>query len=232
MLFIAFVARLSHAQTNTSNLFVNSTENIVRLDFTNGTPQVSYTGFGSGASIGEGIAHVEDADGRVIIMVNSSGIYDRDGMLMPASAGILAHPSSTEIVICKRPASQHEYYVIYNNQLCSSVYYTVVDLSKRNGKGDVTVLNRIVDDQFQYAEGLEIVTVPCSDELVLLAYRCYTGIVKFRITSAGFSSPELIHALNTNNHGGRGELDYHKGKLGYAITFANKAFLADLKDDK
>jgi gliding motility-associated-like protein len=210
-----------------NNLFVNSTENIVRLDYSSTPPTVTYLGFGSGATIGEGIAHIENSQGEVILLVNSSGVYDRDGNKMPGSNGIFAHPSSTEIVICRKPGSEQLFYVIYNNQLCSSLFYSLVDLSKRNGLGDVVELNKVIDNQNQYAEGLEIVTIPCSSDYYLLSYRCYTGITKTRITANGFSQPELIYALNTGNHGGRGELDYHRGRIGYAITFKNKAFVAD-----
>jgi gliding motility-associated-like protein len=215
------------AQTRINNLFVNSTENILRLDFSKTDPIFSYTGFGSGASIGEGIAHIENDKGQVIILVNSSGIYDLNGNQMPGSTGILAHPSSTEIVICRKPLSSNLFFVIYNNQLCSSLFYSVVDINKRNGLGDVIELNKSLDDKSQYAEGLEIVKVPCSNNFLLLAYQCYSGFVKFEITPEGFSIPQVIYRMTANPFGGRGELDYRKGKLGYGMTFSNKAFLAD-----
>jgi len=227
ILSLVFLPFIAMSQGTINNLFVNSIDNIVRLDFSNGDPTLSYLGFGSGAGIGEGIAHVEDASGQAVILVNSSGVYDRSGTKMPGSTGILAHPSSTEIVICRKPGSPGLYYVIYNNQLCSSLMYSVVDLSKRNGLGDVIELNRTLDPGNSYAEGLEIIGIPCSMNFILVAYRCYQGLVKFEITPDGFTPSKLIQPLNTNNHGGRGELDYRKGKLGYGITFTNKGFFAD-----
>jgi hypothetical protein len=159
------------AQSVINNLFVNSTENIVRVNFSQSSPNVSYMGFGSGATIGEGIAHIEDENGDVILLVNSSGVYGHDGIKMPGSNGIFAHPSSSEIVICRKPGSEKLFYIIYNNQLCSSLYYSVVDLSLRGGLGDVVELNQVLDNQHPYAEGLEIVTIPCSNDFYLLSYR-------------------------------------------------------------
>jgi CHU_C Type IX secretion signal domain len=224
--YIFFIPAVQ-SQTKLTNLFVNSSENIVRLDFTTNPPGVNYMGFGSGKSIGEGIAHMENDNGELVLLVNSSGVYDRDGTRMPGSEGILADPSTTEIVVCQKPESDHLYYIIYNEENCSALYYSVVDLTARGGLGDVTELNKVIDNQNTYAEGLEIVRIPCSNDYYLLSYRCYTGITRFRITSSGFSTPTLVHALNTNKHGGRGELDYHKGKIGYGIAFTNKAFVAD-----
>lgn len=224
---LLFSSLMLFSQKKINNLFVNSTENIARLDFSNGSPTVHYTGFGSGANIGEGIAHIENEHGDVVILVNSSGVYDKNGTKMPGSAGILAHPSSTEIVISRKPFSPNLFFVIYNNQLCSSLMYSVVDLSKRNGLGDVVELNLFIDAKNEYAEGLEIVEMPCSSNFILLAYRCYSGFVKFSITSEGILDPEVIHTYQSDQHGGRGELEYRKGKLGYGATFTNKAFLAD-----
>jgi hypothetical protein len=208
------------------NLYFNSTSNIVRLDFSAGAPQVRYTGIASGASIGEGIAHAEDAGGNSIIWVNANGVYDRNGTLMPGSAGIRAHPSSTEIVICPFPGDPKKYYIIYNSQLCSGLYYSVADLNLRGGLGDVTLLNTPFPTADAYAEGLEIVQIPCSRDYWLLAYQCYAGFKRFRISAAGIDAGTLIQPFNADNHQGRGELDYYQGRLGYAVTYGNRAFVA------
>jgi hypothetical protein len=209
------------------NLYFNSTKNIVRLDFSANPPQAHYTGISSGTIIGEGIAHAEDPDGNLIIWVNASGVYDKNGTLMPGSTGIRANPSSTEIVICPVPQKPKQFYIIYNNELCSSLYYSVVDLSLRGGLGDVSRLNVSLDPGNSYAEGLEIVKIPCSNNYWLLTYQCYTGFKRFLISSSGINAGTLMHPFDTKEHLGRGELDYHNGKMGYAVTYRNRAFVAD-----
>jgi gliding motility-associated-like protein len=221
-----------NAQQKINNLIFNSTENILGLNFTNAaSPQPFYTGISANASIGEGIAHAEDGDGNIIFWVNASGVYDRDNQLMPGSAGILAHPSATEIIICPLPGAPEKYYIFYNNQLCSQLFYSLVDMSQRNGLGTVVQLNRSIAPSRNFAEGLEVVRIPCSRNYWLLAYECERGISRFLVDETGVSGGDIIHAFSTNGHGGRGELDYHKGKLGYAITFRNQALVGDFNPE-
>lgn len=226
LLCLASASTESFSQVSIQNLYFNSTSNIVRLNFYGSTPATGYTGIGSGASIGEGIAHAEDKNGNLKLWVNASGVYDRQGTLMPGSGGILAHPSSTEIVICPFPADTSKFYIFYNSQLCADLYYAVVDMQLRGGLGDVSQKNMNIDAGNTYAEGLEVVKVPCSDEYWLLAYQCYKGFASFRVNASGISAGTLIAPFDAGDHNGRGELDYHNGRLGYAVTYRNQAFLA------
>jgi hypothetical protein len=219
--------QLSVAQVRIDNLYFNSTTDILRLNSSAVPPAITYTGIGSGAQIGEGIAHAEDEAGNVIIWVNASGVYDANGTMMPGSAGIRANPSSTEIVLCPFPGDAAKFYVFYNNELCSQLYYAVVDMRQRGGLGDVVSRNNPIDADNTYAEGLEMVKVPCSNRYWLLAYRCYSGFVRFSIDADGISAGTFLQAFNADTHLGRGELDYHNGKLGYAVTYRNRAFVSD-----
>jgi gliding motility-associated-like protein len=218
-------------QSRINNLIFNSTDQIIGLDFTDpAAAEVFYTGKKANATIGEGIAHAENEQGEIIFWVNASGVYDKNNILMPGSAGIFAHPSSTEIVIAPFPDDASSYYIFYNNQLCSSLYYSVVDMDLRNGLGNVVSLNTLITPGKNFAEGLEIVRIPCSRNYWLLANECGKGLTRFRINETGISDGELFLA-NTLNTGGRGELDYHKGKLGYAITFSNQCLVADFNPE-
>ena len=214
-------------QNRINNLIFNSTEQIIGLEFTSiDNPKVFYTGKRADATIGEGIAHAENEQGEIVFWVNSSGVYDQNNSLMPGSAGILAHPSSTEIVISPFPDNPSRYYIFYNNQLCSTLYYSVVDMSLRSGKGDVSQLNKALSPEKNFAEGLEIIRIPCTKNYWLLANECGKGLTRFQVTEEGLSEGVLF-LNNPHNEGGRGELDYHKGKLGYAITFHKSCLIAD-----
>ena len=216
-----------YAQHRINNLIFNSTDQIIGLDFTNTeSPEVFYTGKRANATIGEGIAHAENRQGEIIFWVNSSGVYDRENGLMPGSAGILAHPSSTEIVISPFPDNPDKYYIFYNNQLCSTLYYSVVEMGRRGGLGDVAQRNVALSPEKNFAEGLEVIRIPCTKNYWLIANECGKGLTRFKVTEEGLSAGELFLS-NTIDTGGRGELDYHKGKLGYAITFSNRCLLAD-----
>jgi len=213
-------------QIKINNLFVNSTSNISKLNFSTNPPSLSYTNVGSGGIIGEGIAHAEDVEGNIVIWVNSNGVYDKNNTLMPGSTGIFADPSSTEIDICPFPNDKNKYYVFYNKQNCSPLFYSIVDLTKRNGLGDVTNINLPLDDINNYAEGLEIVKNPCKNEYWLLSYQCFKAFKCFKIDGSGISLSSSFDYVSDKNLG-QGELDYHKGKMGYAMAFNNQAFVCD-----
>lgn len=217
----------SFGQNRINNLIFNSTEQIIGLNFSNlNGPAIFYTGKKANSTIGEGIAHAENKAGEIIFWVNSSGVYDKDNKLMPGSEGILADPSSTEIIISPFPQHPSRYYIFYNNQLCSNLYYSVVDMDLRNGLGNVSQLNTLIAPDKNYAEGLEIIRIPCTSDYWLIANECGRGLTRFKVSEAGISAGEFFLS-NTINNGGRGELDYHKGKLGYAITFSNRFIVAD-----
>lgn len=215
------------AQQKISNLIFNSTDNITGLQFKeHGAPTVFYTGQRANATIGEGIAHAENEEGEIIFWVSSSGVYDKNHQLMPGSEGIYAHPSATEITICPFPDNPSKYYIFYNNQLCSGLYYSVVDMSARDGIGDIDQLNIPVLPEVDFAEGLEIIRIPCSRDYWLIATECGKGLRRFKIGQEGISGGEMS-GVYTNDFGGRGELDYHKGRIGLALTFRNEAYFVD-----
>jgi gliding motility-associated-like protein len=161
--------------------------------------------------------------------VQAVGAYDATNTLMPGSAGMYADPSSAEINICPFPGNPDKYYIIYNDQTCSPLYYSIVDMTLNGGLGDVVALNtQISSDNF--SEGLEIVRVPCADYLWLLSYNCDEGIVRWRVDDSGISDPTLLQAYNdpqTQGFDGRGELDFHKGHIGLGFTYCDLTAWAD-----
>jgi PKD repeat protein len=197
------------------NIYVNSYNNIVQLNYKKTDPTVSYTNINKGF---EAIAHAEDKDGNILFFVNSNGVYDAKGALMKGSTDIYANGSLTEIDICPFPNSTSKYYVFYTMELCSNLYYSVVDMKLNDGLGDVTRLNTLLDTA-QMAEGLELIKRPCRNSYWLIAYECGIGFKKYLIDDSGvsngisifnYSGPELFL--------GRGELDYHNGKMGMAFS--------------
>ncbi len=231
VLVVFLVSLLAVGQVRIQNLYFNSTENILRLNFGNQSPTPVYTGIDSGEEVGEGIAHVEDTEGNTIIWVNASGVYDKNGTLMPGSAGILAHPSSTEIVLCPFPDQSGRFYVFYNSQLCSALYYAVVDMKQRGGLGDVVSKNTRLDVANVFAEGLEIIRIPCTNNYWLMTYQCGTGFKRFRIKDTGVDAVgTLVESFTFTVSGtepGRGELDYHAGRIGYTDSYGDQAFVAN-----
>ena len=208
------------------NLFVNSSNNIVKLNFAKSKPSTSYTGISNGF---EAIAHAEDGLGNVLFYVNADGIYNAHNVIMPGSETIYANSSSSEIDICPFPNDPNKFYVFYNAEFCSRLFYSVVDMKLDGGKGGVVKLN-ILLDKTNVAEGLEIVKRPCRNSYWLLAYACEVGFKKYLIDENGISPGIIIYGYSGPEiFLGRGELDFHNGKMG--ISFANNpkstAFVCD-----
>ncbi|MCD6066349.1 MAG: hypothetical protein K0S33_1175 [Bacteroidetes bacterium] len=215
-----------HSNGQTRNLLINSYDNIIKLDFSNGSPVVNYTGVPDGF---EAISHVEDPSGNILFFVNANGVFrGTTQTIMPGSVGMLASPSSAEVVICPNPANSLQYYVIHNSETCSQLYYCIVDMSLAGGQGDVIQLNTPID-QVTFSEGLEIIQVPCQNKYWLVGYACEYGLKRFTIDSSGISNGQVIfsHAPPNFMYDGRSELDYHSGRIGISFSYSNDALLGD-----
>lgn len=215
------------ATAQVRNLFVNSSNNIVKLNFATSKPTIGYTGINNGF---EAIAHAEDGLGNILFFVNADGIYNKLNVIMPGSENIYANSSSSEIDICPFPNDPNKFYVFYNAEFCSSLYYSVVDMKLENGLGVVVNLNVLMDTA-NVAEGLEIIKRPCRNSYWLIAYACEIGFKKYLIDEKGISPGSIIYDyIGPEIFLGRGELDYHNGKMG--ISFSNNptstAFVCDI----
>lgn len=213
------------ATAQVSRLMVSAYDNVVQLDFSTAPPTVLYTGVGGGF---EGTAHAEDINGNLIFWVQATGIFDANNTLMPGSVGMFANPSSAEINICPIPGDPDRYYVLYNAETCSGLYYSIVDMTLNGGLGDVVELNTPIDQSASYSEGLEIIRIPCTDSLWFMAFDCNAGLVRFSVTTAGINNGTLLqNFLPPGGYDGRGELDYHQGRLGMAFAWTNTTFWAE-----
>ncbi|MBK8471328.1 MAG: hypothetical protein IPL33_03480 [Sphingobacteriales bacterium] len=137
------------------NMFFNSDDDIVRLDFSTDPPTPWNTGI-SGAPPAEGIAHYEDVDGNVVFWFNNNGVYDQTGTIMPRSIGIFANASAAEVCIAPKPDDPCKFYIFYNQETCTNLYYSIIDLELNGGLGNVTNLNTLMAAG-QFSEGVEVI---------------------------------------------------------------------------
>lgn len=224
LFLLSMVCQTTYAQI--SNLLFNSYTNITIMNFDTEPPVISYTdnsGF-------EGIAHAEDGDGTILFYIIANGVYRPDGTLMPGSAGLNADPSSAEMNICLVPGETDKYYILYQLfEACDPLEYSIVDMSLAGGLGDVATLN-VQFDAADHAEGMEVVRIPGTDEYWYLAYKCYTGIDRYKIDASGISAATdilPIVPLATGFYDGRMELDYHDGKIAWGFNGKNQGFIAN-----
>lgn len=210
----------------TENLMFNSYTDIAILDFETPDPILSYTGL-SGF---EAISHAEDPDGEVLFFIKANGVFRPDDTQMPGSVGLFADPSSAEMNICKVPGEDDQYYIFYQEfEACDPLYYSIVDMSLAGGLGDVISLNTLLDSN-DHAEGMEIVRIPETNDFWFVAYRCYTGIDRYKVDASGISDPVMIldiEPLSVGFYDGRMELDYHEEKIAFGFNGKNQGFITD-----
>jgi len=216
LIFLLMFSVSAKGQSLIQNLFFSSDDDITKLNFSTSPPNVSYTGISNGF---EAIAHVED-NGAILFYVNANGVYRGDNTIMPGSTGIIANNSSAEINVCQIPGDPDRYYILYNAETCSPIYYSIVDMSLLGGIGDVVNLNTLIDNG-NYGEGLEIVRIPGTNDYWFVTYDCDTGIELFEINATGIQPGNMVLPFDNNISDVRGELDYHNGKVALAAAYAN-----------
>ncbi|OWY24675.1 hypothetical protein C7N43_20845 [Sphingobacteriales bacterium UPWRP_1] len=207
------------------NLFFNSNSNVVRLDFATDPPIPYATGV---AGSYEGIAHYEDGSGNLLFWFNSNGVYDQNGTFMSGSFGIFANSSSAEINICPVPGSPNRYYILYNAETCSDLYYSIVDMTLNGGLGNVVSLNTLINSS-NFSEGMEVVQIPGTNNYWFLTYQCGVGFTKFLISPSGIGPAQVFHPypMPPGGYDGRCEFDYHRGRIGIGFAWSSQVFLAD-----
>ena len=191
-----------------SNLIFNSYDNVTTLSFSTTAPSLNYTGLMGGET---GIASIE-VNGSALFTVLSGWVAREDNTVMDGSMGMNTFNTSAEFNICPVPGEPSQYYIIYNHGGCSSLYYSIVDVSLDGGMGNVIELNTPFGGNTNYGEGLEIVKQPGTLNYWLVTYECLTGIKVFEISDSGISDLSTL-TFNNDIQDVRGELDYHQGKL-------------------
>lgn len=93
----------------------------------------------------EGVSSVSDKNGNILFYTNGIDIWDKTNQIMPNGYNLLGHYSSTQsVLIVKSPYTDLHYYVFTNEGVernANGFNFSIVDLTKNGGLGDVTVKN-------------------------------------------------------------------------------------------
>ncbi len=116
------------------------------LDFSSGTPRAV---FGGMTSTIEGSASICDRKtGALLFYTDGSTIWNRRHQPMPNASDLISDPSSTQAaLIVPVPCDPDRYYVFttdqegYSGTANRGFHYSIVDMTKQGGLGDVTVKN-------------------------------------------------------------------------------------------
>jgi gliding motility-associated-like protein len=97
----------------------------------------------------EGCATICNENGQLLFYTNGVTVYNKNHQIMEHGTGLLGHSSATQsAIIVPWPGSNNLYYIItsdaFENQDKNGYNYSIVDLSKNNGLGEVIIKNQLL----------------------------------------------------------------------------------------
>lgn len=180
----------------------------------------------------EGCASIADANGQLLFYTNGSQVWNRNHVVMPNGNGLRGQNISAQsAIVVPMPQSKDLYYVFTigdwtNTAAGYGLNYSVVDMSRNNGLGDVTTRNGpLVENAREQVTAVHHSN--CQDVWIITHEKGNTNrFHAFLLTAAGINPTPVTSAVGMTYNGGNryGYLKAsHDGKkicstLGYANT--------------
>ncbi len=129
------------------------------MDMTGIDPVVGPLIPGFGTNGEEDVNIMTDASDNVLFTLavsngGTSEVRDANFTPMPNGDGLFDHSSTSQSAICPIPCHSDRYYIVHEETVSGSLYYSVVDMAQNGGLGDVTLKNILIGSPF--SEGLAI----------------------------------------------------------------------------
>lgn len=143
ILLILLLSQFSYSQGEWNNWYFGRRAG---LTFNNGSPVVLTNGV---QVYGSTCASISDSLGNLLFYTDGQKVYTWNHLLMTNGTGLLGLESTQGSIILPFPGHRNLYYIINVAFLVddpsiitgSGLYYSIVDMSKDDGKGEVTVKN-------------------------------------------------------------------------------------------
>ena len=202
-------ANCAHAQ-NQNNFWVYGYQ--AGINF-NTTPPSYQGGFDILAS--EGAASVADPEtGELLFYTDGVTVWDASNNSMPNGTGLLGGDpmmlsSTTAAVICEKPGSANQYYLITVDEQGSNngIRYNVVDMTLNGGLGDIVAGQKNIPIFSTNAEKACIVPNAAGDGFWLLSHDLPgETFYAFAITAAGINTTPVATTLGGTQGNGAGFL--------------------------
>ena len=202
-------ANCAHAQ-NQNNFWVYGYQ--AGINF-NTTPPSYQGGFAILAS--EGAASVADPEtGELLFYTDGVTVWDASNNSMPNGTGLLGGDpmmlsSTTAAVICEKPGSANQYYLITVDEQGSNngIRYNVVDMTLNGGLGDIVAGQKNIPIFSTNAEKACIVPNAAGDGFWLLSHDLPgETFYAFAITAAGINTTPVATTLGGTQGNGAGFL--------------------------
>lgn len=96
-----------------------------------------------------GMGIISDKNGQLLCYTDGLTIWNRNHTVMPNGLNMSTTLSGTSMqssIIVPKPGSNSIYYTFTNGQSTAGLYYSIIDLTKENGLGDVTLKGKKIQD--------------------------------------------------------------------------------------
>lgn len=160
-----------------------------------------------------GAGIISNADGQLLFYTNGLEVRNKKHEIMPHGDSILLKPATTSVqesLIVPQPSSGSLYYIFttdqWNGQETSGLYYSVVDMSLDNGKGDVTIKRvRLLENG---SSKITAVYHQNQKDVWVLTHQHNTNLYyAFLVTASGLSKTPVVSQIgNSQSYNTEGQL--------------------------
>lgn len=160
------------------------------IDFSSGAPKSINSGK---LFTDEGSAVAVDKDGKLLFYTNGVEVYDKNHGIMPKGMNIGGNRSSSQVAIAPYPGKPHLYYIftVGEKALDNSLKYSVVDLSKKEGLGEVILTKNVTLGAF--SEKLLVVPHQNGKDFWLITHKWNSDEFScFQVNASGVSSNPVV----------------------------------------
>ncbi|MFD0793702.1 gliding motility-associated C-terminal domain-containing protein [Mucilaginibacter litoreus] len=145
----------------------------------------------------EGCATIANDDGNLLFYTDGITVYTKNHTVMENGYGLYGDPSSTQSgVIIPHPTNKNLYYVFTVALQGGSLYYSIVDISKQSGYGEVIEKNNKILDLS--TEKITAVKHKNGTDMWVIAHEYLSNkFYAYLITKDGFQPTPVITAVGS-----------------------------------
>lgn len=161
---------------------------------------------------GEGCATISDENANLLFYTDGIWVWDRNHNVMPNGTGLKGNFSTTQgALIVPYPENPNLYYLFsMGTEGDNNLYYSIIDLTKNNGNGDVDINNKNI--LLLSNTGEKQTAIAKTDDTGYWLVSCTSDGVfhSYSITKAGLNTTAVTSSGSNSSFG---EMDFsHDGK--------------------